>query len=280
VGFVVLIGCGLVAAATEAQQATREPHYVYKTSQVLLNVSKPIVLTIREQVTENNHNVLKVLGSVKLPTDPKKFTADGVSKNETSGKLVTNTLTITYNAPIQLENSTEQLTDVKLKIVTTLHQNVSYWKISAITVSYKGKFEANDESLWVDKVPGFLPKEYASWNWNCARDFTSCAPMALSWTCDQQTFTSKELDNSGGKGTVLVFPGMELQPLYGGARIRFGFNWDCDPLITPVLWVTLLLGLALIVALYWSCDMITSLTTPDRFDDAKKTKPIMVNQAE
>ena len=63
-------------------------------------------MTIREQVTENNQNVLKVLGSVKLPTDSKKFTADGVSKNETSGKLVTNTLTITYNDPIQLENST------------------------------------------------------------------------------------------------------------------------------------------------------------------------------
>ena len=40
VGFVVLIGFGLVAAATEALQGKREPHYVYKTSQVLLNVSK------------------------------------------------------------------------------------------------------------------------------------------------------------------------------------------------------------------------------------------------
>jgi len=270
VALVALLVCGLVEAADDKGKKVKKGA-VYNTSQVLLEVSAPIVLTVMT-------GEKKVLGKAELPTDPAKYGATGETKTE--GNLVTNTMTVSYKNPVTLSNSSGQLSNVKVKIVTTLYKNTSYWKISDMTVSYNGKYTANDESLWVDKVPGFLKQG----PWNCARDFTSCAPMSLSWTCDGQQFSAKALDEkSAAQGTVLTFPGMELQPLYDGAqgaKIRFGFNWDCDPLITSALWVTLLLGLALIVALYWSCDMITSLTTPDRFDDPKKTQPIMVPSAE
>ena len=51
--------------------------------------------------------------------------------------LFINTMTITYAT---VNNS---LTDVVLKIETTLDQRAGYWKISDMAVSYKGKYEVS-----------------------------------------------------------------------------------------------------------------------------------------
>lgn len=258
---VLVLAAGLSLAedqkADETKKVQKKEPISYNTSAILLQVSDHIELSIWEGK--------KLFGIAPLPKD-------GVATGETTES--TNTLSINFTGDIHLQNSTASINNVQLKIVITLNPNISYWKISEMTISYEGAKTAKDEAIWVDKVPGFLP---SSGPWNCQRGYTSCAPKALSWTCDKQTFVSKALDHAGKQGTKLSFPGMQIQPFYGNVtKIRFGYNWDCDPLISSALWVTLLLGLALIFALYWSCDMITSLNTPDKFDDAKKTKPIMV----
>jgi len=264
----------LAAAATLAILSSVEcVPSVYNTSHILLQTSGPVVLTIKKD------------GEIKDKINLPSTGFNVVSENKTEpGKdgdtLFINTMTITYAT---VNNS---LTDVVLKIETTLDQRAGYWKISDMAVSYKGKYETTNEKIWVDKRPGALNSN-STLNWNCMRGFTSCAPRDLSWTCDGQVFTSRNLlperkdtQETKAQGTVVTFPGMEIQHLPGSGKIRFGFNWDCDPVISSALWVTLLLGLALIFALYWSCDMIGGLTTPDRFDDPKKTQPIMVPTAE
>ena len=65
-----------------------------------------------------------------------------VSENKTElvkdgDTLFINTMTITYAT---VNNS---LTDVVLKIETTLDQRAGYWKISDMAVSYKGKYEVS-----------------------------------------------------------------------------------------------------------------------------------------
>lgn len=259
---VVVAGLSLSMAAEKVKNVKKN-HILYNTTAVLLQVSDSIELSVW-----NNKTTL--FGTALLPNNSGVATGDATETK--------NTLTLNFTDDIDVKNmsgSTKgKINNVVLKIVTTFNSSIGYWKISDMTVSYKGDKTATDESLWVDKVPGFLPKEGP---WNCQRGFTSCAPKTLSWTCGNQIFASKALDEANKQGTKLMFPRMEIQPLYGnGTKIRFGYNWDCDPLISSALWVTLLLGLALIFALYWSCDMITSLNTPDKFDDAKKTKPIMV----
>ena len=65
-----------------------------------------------------------------------------VSENKTEpvkdgDNLFINTMTITY------ATVNDSLTDVVLKIETTLDQRAGYWKISDMAVSYKGKYEVS-----------------------------------------------------------------------------------------------------------------------------------------
>lgn len=178
---------------------------VYNTS-LILQTSGPVVLTIKKDG--------EVKDKINLPSTGFKV----VSENKTepvkdADTLFINTMTITYAT---VNNS---LTDVVLKIETTLDQRAGYWKISDMTVSYKGKYETANEKIWVDKRPGALNLN-STLNWNCMRGFTSCAPRDLSWTCDGQVFTSRNLlpkrtdtQETKAQGTVVTFPGMEIQHL-------------------------------------------------------------------
>ena len=62
-------------------------------------------------------------------------------------------------------------------------------------------------------------------------------------------------------------------------NFRFGENWDCDPLIPVSVWTGIFLTLILVSFLYYAIDMVTSLQTPTKFDDAK-SKPISVPTGE
>ena len=57
-------------------------------------------------------------------------------------------------------------------------------------------------------------------------------------------------------------------------HFRFGYAWDCDPLISSGLWVSILLTLFLAVLFGWGVSYISDARGPDRFDDAK-TIPMM-----
>ena len=59
------------------------------------------------------------------------------------------------------------------------------------------------------------------------------------------------------------------------SHFRFGFEWDCDPLIPLSVWVSILISLALLLFFSWAIDMLVNLHTPTRFDDSK-SKPLSV----
>jgi len=153
-----------------------------------------------------------------------------------------------------------------------------YWEWTSLTIDgtigQKTITPSENGDMNVTPRPGFTKK--SKHDISCQRDYTICAPLGLSWTCDEEEFKSK---NSSSTFVKIKFPGLELQPFIGGQAkpqpLRFGSNWDCDPLISSALWVSLLIGLGLIFALYWACDMLSSIHGPDRFDDPKGN-PIMV----
>lgn len=281
--FLVAPGC---FAQNEASSSAASPNvanggaapktrpYLYsKAGIMMLEVSKPIQFSI---LNAKNPSRRQNLLTTALP---KASEATITGETSTVGKEVVNTMKIAFGKIII--NDTSAIDSFELDIETTLYSNVSYWKITRMSVSYAAhhegvKYNGTDEDIWVDKVPGHT---HAFVDLNCERGFSSCAPRYLSWTCDYQTFRSKQLDDkkAANNGADLLFPGLELQPFEGkeNGKERFGFNWDCDPLISIPIWTSLLIGLLLILALFWSCDMIAALQTPDRFDDPKGA-PILV----
>jgi len=62
----------------------------------------------------------------------------------------------------------------------------------------------------VTPVPGFTKSKV---DINCQRDYTICAPLKLSWTCDDEIFKSKKKDNSSDIVSI-TFPGLQLQPFF------------------------------------------------------------------
>ena len=48
---------------------------------------------------------------------------------------------------------------------------------------------------------------------------------------------------------------------------RFGYNWDCDPLIHIFLWISLLITLILANIFLWAMSMLSALQTHNNVDD-------------
>ncbi len=59
---------------------------------------------------------------------------------------------------------------------------------------------------------------------------------------------------------------------------RFGYDWDCDPVIPSSLWAILLITLFLAILFGWAVSYIADAKGPDRFD-TQKTIP-MLSKAE
>ena len=148
--------------------------------------------------------------------------------------------------------------------------------MKALKLSYDGKYGSNtpinvvDEPLDVDSRPGITN---SAADVICARGFLTCAPKNLCWACDKQILVGKSTSNDGVIGK-LTMPGLKLQPMFS-EKARFGYEWDCDPLIPLSVWVGLLLTLVLLTFLYWAIDMLVNLQTPNRFDDPRG-KPLNV----
>ena len=56
----------------------------------------------------------------------------------------------------------------------------------------------------------------------------------------------------------------------------FGYSWDCDPIFTIGVWSGLIVAVGFALVVGWAVGYIASIATPDKFDDAHKTKPISV----
>ncbi|CAB4054126.1 COPS6 [Lepeophtheirus salmonis] len=119
--------------------------------------------------------------------------------------------------------------------------------------------------------------------------------ITISTTVEGKTgYTTSEIDRAYGArihdsdpskqevGTLVLgleFPGLLVQPYdvgsLNGTQPRFGYSWDCDPLISAKIWEILFIVLILVLIFLWSVNMMLNLNTPTRYDDPKG-KPLSV----
>jgi len=197
-------------------------------------------------------------------------------------------LDISYDKEIEGDGGAK-LTKAQLKF--DINYGVSgYWTLKGLTATYKvsdaGKIIDIQSEMDVSSNPGATKQPADA---ICGRGHLTCAPKNLCWACDNQVF--KDTKGTGDKTSRLTMPGARLQPVISNTTIngypaftesasfRFGYEWDCDPLIPLSVWVGLLLTLILASFIYWAIGMVTSIATPDRFDDPKG-KPLNVPSKE
>ena len=121
-------------------------------------------------------------------------------------------LTITFDKP--------QITlDIKMKY--DKDKINGYWEWTSLTIDGAISDEVTiskdgNGDMNVTPVPGFTKQKV---DINCQRDYTICAPLKLSWTCDDEIFKSKKTGNSNDTISI-TFPGLQLQPFFeeGGAN--------------------------------------------------------------
>jgi len=212
---------------------------------------------------KNGKVVLALSKKFVLQTDKSSiFTLPDATEATVTG--TDTSLVIAYN-DIPSDDSKAKLSNAKLKFDITEASGAAtgYWTLDALTVTYNTTKEVKFD---VGSNPG-ATKQPA--DQICDRGHLTCAPKNLCWACDNQIFK---------KGDVrLTMPGARLQPVFGTvpAAFKFGYEWDCDPLIPLSVWVGILLTLTLVTFLYWAIDMLVSLQTPNRFDDPRG-KPLNV----
>jgi len=172
--------------------------------------------------------------------------------------------------------------DKSIKLDLTFRYNKtriqSYWEWAKLTIegTINGTTVSPDSNGKMNLYPkgqGFT--QNSIYDISCERDYTSCAPLALSWTCDDQKFSSNGTQENPIK---ITFPGLQLQPFFKNeddpnvnnvTAAKFGYVWSCDPLISIPIWTGLLIGLGLLLGFMWAIGMIASVNTPDKFDDPK-----------
>jgi len=239
-------------------------------SKVVLGVAKPMKVVIVE-----NH---QVKSTFELP-DNQTTKVTGTSEMIKDTKNQRFILDMSFNGPISGVNSTGQLTKADLKFEIIYNATLQYWILTSINVSYTGTDIDITESLDVYNVStrGYTKKSLD--DLSCQRGFATCAPKDLCWSCSDQNITAGSKIKEGPT-SQLILTDFKLQPLFAnGSFIRFSENWDCDPLIPVSVWTGIFLTLILVSFLYYAIDMVTSLQTPTKFDDAK-SKPISVPTGE
>ena len=87
-----------------------------------------------------------------------------------------------------------------------------YWEWTSLTIDWPAEAISKDGNgdMNVTPVPGFTKDKV---DINCQRDYTICAPLKLSWTCDDEIFKSKRTDNSSDIVSI-TFPELQLQPFF------------------------------------------------------------------
>jgi len=247
---------------------TQKPELVFNgDGKVVLALSKPLTLEILEKSSKSKNGVVSA-----------KFTLPDTSKADVTGSMDGSNfvLDIKFKGEIKGDD-TAKLTQADLKFEITNDVSSGYWTLKALTGTYVGSIDdktpININKVYdVDSNPGVTSSQADN---IFGRGHLTGAPKNLCWFCDKQVFKGKDTSSR------LTMPGARLQPVLTGGNssttslFRFGYEWDCDPLIPLSVWVGILLTLTLATFLYWAIDMLTSLQTPNRFDDPRG-KPLNV----
>jgi len=242
------------------------------------NSTKAIFNTTAARLQVSKGIYLEICDKTLLPKDPTRYGKCNATANTTLIKDGTTTVEGDETCqPGQECHLIIKFQNPEVTLDLTVKYNQShikgYWEwtslkidgtIGGLSISPDGNGDMN-----VTPRPGYTTKNKN--DINCQRDNTICAPVGLSWTCDDEKFQSK--GNLNKNVVIINFPGLQLQPFFarnGSTQaLRFGANWDCDPLLSVPLWTGLLVGLGLLMAFYWAVGMISSVNTPDKFDDPK-----------
>jgi len=158
-----------------------------------------------------------------------------------------------------------------------------YWNITSASISVDYTANETASNITVDLTPAKFGYSPHAADAACTTGYGICAPKGLSWSCTDQVMRPNNVTLIGAdKPTVFLhLQGMVLEPTLGNNTFKngFSFNWDCDPIIPISLWASLLITIFLATILFWALYMISSLHTPNKFDDPKGPS-IHVPQAE
>jgi len=170
---------------------------------------------------------------------------------------------------------------IKMSIELGGPTKIDFWNITSASITVNSTVNGTSTDLNINLTPskfGYSPHRP---DFACTTGYGICAPLGLSWSCDDQVMKPNSLETVGADqlAVFLHLPGMLLQPATGNSTNGFGFNWDCDPLIPLSLWVSILITLMLASILFWALYMLSALQTPNKFDDPKGPS-IHVPQAE
>ena len=136
-------------------------------------------------------------------------------------EIFSNPNTCTYDKDCELKIN---FPDRDIKLDLTFKNNKSpilghwEWAKLAIEGRVNGKIvspTSNGKMNIHPKGQGFTQNQI--YDISCKRDYTTCAPLKFSWTCDDQKFSS--VDNSDNPIRI-TFPGLRLQPFFKNQNIK------------------------------------------------------------
>jgi len=206
-----------------------------------------------------------------------KMTATGTRNKDTINIVMSYKPTGTNKSNLTVNSAT-----ITMDISTT--QEVffrDYWLLKSAKLELSYKSGGKDATLNVDVTPryGYSSKPQ---DLQCGEGYSICAPKQLSWTCGSQLLQKANYSQlvTGTNTALLQMPDLAFQPfLKGENKLRFGANWDCEPLIPIALWSSILITLGLAAIVVWALSMVGSIFTPSKFDDPKGPA-LMIAQTE
>jgi len=231
----------------------------------------------------SNSSMLEVTSNITIElyedNDMKNQVANITLIKNDQTEITSNPETCTYDKDVNDCELKINFPDKSIKLDLTFRYNKTriqgYWEWAKLTIegTISGKTVSPDSNGKMNLYPrgqGFTQNKI--YDITCERDYTSCAPLPLSWTCDDQKLSS---DGKQENPIKITFPGLQLQPFFKNQNdknvtaAKFGYVWSCDPLISIPIWTGLLIGLGLLLGFLWAIGMIASVNTPDKFDDPK-----------
>jgi len=146
-----------------------------------------------------------------------------------------------------------------------------YWNVSAIVASLSGSLTGKSTNVPLNLTADVTPRIGRSSSLadvQCTNGYGICAPQRLSWSCSSQVLPPLALASMAATdySLRLTFTGLQLQL---GNATTWSFTWDCDPLISIGLWSTLLVTLLLLSVITYALAMLSTVATPDKYDDPK-----------
>jgi len=207
-----------------------------------------------------------------------RMTATGSRKDDTINIIMSYKPTGSNKSNLTVSSAT-----ITLGVSTTAQQHFfsDYWLLKSARLEVNYKSGGQDVKLNVDVTPKYgyssLPQDL-----QCGEGYSVCAPRHLSWSCGSQLLRQVNTTDlkEGTKTGLLQMPDLYFQPfVQGEKKLRFGANWDCEPLIPIALWSSILITLGLAAIVVWALSMVGSIFTPSKFDDPKGPA-LMIAQTE